>query len=410
MSGRDTGDDELEIVDLVWEDERGRPRGPAPPPPARAAGLRAPIRRWLVVVAVLVVAIGAASYVSARRNHGSPDAARHASTATGSARPLPELGGAPLLGQRSGRYVVSINGEIAIVDAGRRKIISPARTPAAPARVAGVVGESVLVTSLGKPDELIHGDGSTMRVERDASVFPAIDERGWWQASDGVMLHVGDVVPSTLYPIATSPVAELRKGLLLVTEEPTRLVVWRPGQNPAALPDFLPSWAGVIAADRTHVAYLSCPPTAGACFAYIRSTQTGRDVTIDLPQRHYADTGRFSPDGSRLALSVVTPTDSVVDLVDTFNGHLVTEVSEYPLESSIEEAPALIRPVVFTWTADGRGLLVVQGRPDRTARTLATFAAADGDFERSVPVQGLEQIASLDVGRVTDERSIQIAP
>ena len=86
-----------------------------------------------------------------------------------------------------------------------------------------------------------------------------------------------------------------------------------------------------------------------------------------------------------------------VAIVDTNTGAVLAQPRTVDFTTTDPGFAPMLRPVPFTWTADGATLLVVQDTGANSRRQVSSFQAADGRFVRAFNgVVGLDQIVALD--------------
>jgi hypothetical protein len=391
-------DDDLEVVDLVSEDELPQQVHARPSAPDRPRGRR---RATFIALVAAIVLVGAG--VLYARSTDDDDRATHTSTpstvslrARGDALSV-ALGGAPLFGLQSGELALSIDNRIWIADTTTGALRPAARNERVVGKIAAQSPGQLVVTGFGS-SLLDLSTGSAGHTGRADALFYSPSRDAWLRATDGALLRaVGGPIGSV--PFGAEVIAEQPDGRLLLRTDPEApAVIWTAGDDPAALPPVVPANTSVIATDATRVAYASCRFSSGCLFTraplVVKDITTGAQTVVALEDGDTPTTGSFSPDGTRLAVTLDTPDGRRVAIVDTAKGAVLARPRalwlDYPPNGS------RFQPLAFTWTHGGADLLVVQGRPDRRERRVSNFRAKDGRSIRSFSgVEGLDQVISL---------------
>jgi hypothetical protein len=401
-------DDDLEVIDLEPVDEQPsriprerRPKSSSRPRPSRRALAG-------VVAAALVVGTAGGYLVHRARGTSAHSTATRSSAPDASFAPgrrlPPNLGGAPLLGLASGHFALVVGNRLWLIDAASGGIRSVEGTGRDGVSIGPRSGK-FLLTAVGPEVNLLDvTDLSVTRLPSPYALFPGTTGAAWLQGNGTIPGFVGgfilrvdeNVAPAINYPAGTEPLAQLRNGILLRDPSTERTVVWRPGTDLQSLPALITGDATIIATDPTHVVY--APPCASLLQCAISITDVVRHHTVTVP---YADgdtllSGRFSPDGTRLALSVRVPRGPRVAIIDTASGAVLAQPPTVEVTGPDPGFSEMLRPVPFTWTADGTVLLVVQETGTESRRQVSSFLASDGRFVRAFNgVVGLDQIVAL---------------
>jgi hypothetical protein len=309
-----------------------------------------------------------------------------------------------LLGLPYGHFALVIQHRLWLIDAASGRIRSVEGTGQNKVSVGPRSGKYLLAAVGPEVNLLDVNDLSVTRLPSAYALFPGTKHGDWLQGNGmipgfvgGFILRVADrIAPAINYPAGMEPLAQVRGGILLRDPVASRVVVWRPGTDPRSLPAVVTGDATVIAVDPTHVAYTMLCSSLLACSISITDVVRHHTITIPYTDGDVILSGRFSPDGSRLALLVHVARGLRVAIVDTKSGKVLAQAPTVTVTAPDPGFSEMLKPVPFTWTADGSVLLVVQDTGTET-RQVSSFLASDGQFVRTFNgVVGLEQIVALD--------------
>ncbi len=402
---RSTG--ELDVVELLTEDDDGDPTIAGNAEPEGAA--RPARRRWIVGVVAVVVALVAYSLTTG--GDPKPDAATSTPATTAvptptTAAPRPEVAPGPFLDSLDSRFAFTQRNDVFVLDPVTAEIDRISGVSAAGVSVAGAANGSLLVSDQER-HFVVESDGNVIALD-DANVFPAANGMGWWRADDDTLTPIGFEADPVVLPPGTVAVAALRSGILTRhEEEPWGLSVWTPGGVAVDLPNS--SAALVAAAHPDRIAwYGSCAESS--CDLQVTDVASSRTVAVPgvLPlSSPGVATGKFSADGTRLALRVTDDQASEGELVviDLAAGTvLLREPTGASATSSA--ATAFRSSTPFDFTTDGERLVVVDAVRTRSAQTveLATGrrVLGDNDLRAATSVVNIDRAWSVPGSALAD--------
>jgi hypothetical protein len=383
---RDDSDlDGLEVVDL-W-DETGSFEERAPMP-----GSRPPthLRWWIAGGVVALLAIVA---LALTRNDDSGNDSAESATTTTAVPTQADAVSQTLMGYLPpGDFAVVVDGELRIVDTEDNEALTASDVGAGNVWIGRRLGSDLVIGS-GAQLNVFDLDGGVVHVPRSEHLLPSLSTSRWLRAREGFLFEAGDAAASGSYPDNVQPVASLRDGLL-VRDVRGRLAIWNAGEGVGDAPGLPEVFGGaVVAAEPTRVAVANLDPAPRLDLVDLAA---GSHVTAALAPGHLPRSGRFSPDGTRLALAVDSPAGPRALIIDTVSGHYISSSPRTVPVATTSGLEPFVEPLPFTWTEDGRVLMVIQGRATSESR-LSRFRAVDGRFVGSIAgIGGLEQIESLD--------------
>jgi hypothetical protein len=239
--------------------------------------------------------------------------------ATGQVAPI---GGLPR--QSSGYHFIRVTGGWAIQ-------VSPAAQAGCglcagpPHAVFFLADHAQAVTQVGWADEVAPGVAGALWL---TSYPPDAEPRAAAGMAHEVSTTGRPLGPQLRLPAGYQIQQGTDRGLLLAP------VAQDSGTMPAMLWDPAPSqpsrsFAGVIAASPTGIAW--APPCVARCGVQVLNLDTGRQLSVELPEKSSAASAAFSPDGSFLALQVNFSNDAgdgelavQLDLLSIASGRLTT--------------------------------------------------------------------------------------
>jgi hypothetical protein len=201
-------------------------------------------------------------------------------------------------------------------------------------------------------------------------VLAAAGGRGQWQERDLSGRLLTTPVMSPDWALVRGVVG----GLLVQASSDgvsTDVFVWDPARR-RRMRSF-PTAASIVAATSTHLAWTAddgCVSEGGGCRVHVTDLRDSADGLIALPEHAGDPWGALSPDGTMLALVLVSPDhDSTAETyIGTIADAAVTRV-EGATYATLQNTPLLV------WTDDSRALFL--GAATEQRLTLAVLAADD---------------------------------
>jgi len=360
---------DLEPVDLERGDDTERFE--------RRRGRR-PAWFWIAPIAAALVAWAAVALTN-HGTHAHPTAtpastSQPTSATTVPAPPVDRISNvAPTLQAElrtvgSGRFAAVVDDRLYVIDT-TRPSITLVPLPEGHVTIDDQNGPSLLVSTFEQTLVSTEPIATHTLSAHDFAIKADVSAQ-WWLLRDDGSVRADDGGTGRPVPDGLRPVAAVPDGFVALDPH-SSWVVWSPsGIRPVGQlgAQFLATHARTIAF-RSDCAY-------NGCALHLVDLAHGTLTTTGLSQ--IPEFAAFSPDGTRLALSTTT---GGVFVVDTTTGRIVTATRA--LTSSSPSQP-------FTWTPDGRELLVVQEHDIEFRR------ASDGATTRVVrATDGVQQIAAL---------------
>jgi hypothetical protein len=341
---------------------------------------RRPRTLWIAAVAVGLAAWGVIA-LATRDTHSdrstAPTAAPNTTTASASFTPeadeftvVAPLLRAELQDVGVGRFAAVIDDRLYILDENRSRE-TLVRLPEGHVTIDQQNGQLLLASTFQQTLVSTEPIATRTLPARDFAI-PAWTPARWWILnSDGTIRSDGGGARVRI-PDGLRVAAAVADGFIALDVAHSRWVLWA-GPNTQS-----------IAAAAEHQLLVTGPKTVvfknncgyTGCTVEILDLAHGTMVTVRLPR--VPDFAALSPDGTRLALS---SNQADVFLVDTHSGRAIVQTG-----SVDSETPAL----PFTWTPDGRSLLIVQNNDIEIRR------ATDGKLMSVIPrTRGLQQLVAL---------------
>ena len=240
------------------------------------------------------------------------------------------------------------------------------RLPEGHVVIAGQNGSTLLASTSEETIVSTHPVSTQTLSVRDTAIAAVAPDQWWRLRSDQTIRRTG--APTEQIPPGLRVVAEVPGGFLALNEQ--GWVIWSPGHTKQlpALGEFLTAGPRSLVF-KDHCGY-------GGCTLNIYDLVRGTTLSGQLAR--IPAFASFSPDGTRLALD---STQGDVTILTPSDGRQLVRVQGIVFASPSQS---------FTWTADGRELLVVQD--DR----IAVLRASDGQPTASVGnAVGVEQLIAL---------------
>jgi hypothetical protein len=365
---------DLEPVDLrdLGETRAERPRRGAPG------------RIWVALAGAAIV-VGAVVALTHRGTHARPTAAPAATDqpTTPATRPAPTVPvpaveritrlapslRAALRDVGSGHFAVIVDDRLYVID---HSPSSATRIPLPEGHVTidDQNGASLLVSTFEQTLVSTQPISTRTLSARDFAIKAYAPDDWWLLRDDGTIRADHGPGSGQRVPEGLRPAAAVQDGFVALDTR-SAWVVWSPsGSRPIAqVGDQLLATRGHDIAFKSSCAYSGCA---------LRLLDVAHGTQISIRLSKIPEFAAFSPDGTRVAVATTTG-DAFV--VDTTTGAIVTGTRA--LAASSPSVP-------FTWTPDGRELLVVQDHDIQVVR------ASDGVTARVVrATDGVEQIAAL---------------
>lgn len=306
--------------------------------------------------------------------------------------PVPVLEPDPRLAALGGRVALARAGQVLVLDPDRvelRRVVGS--VDVSDLDVVGAAGGSILLAD-GVTRYVVERDGAVTALGR-ADLFPAADGTGWWRVDDDVASRVGRRDAQVHIPAGADVVTEMRDGFVLRRPANDTLELWHPDGGARPLP--LPHDATVVAVHPDRIAWHRTCPGAD-CALHVTEPASGIDLAVPSVLSPFTATrvvGRFSPDGSHLALQVAgarAPSLAELVLLDLAEGAVTTRRDAAPPVAPSSVAPQL-RPLPFDFTRDGSRLVIA----DSAGRTRGVGALAVEDGRAEFSLEALAPVTSL---------------
>jgi hypothetical protein len=352
------------------------------PPPQRRPRRRATIVVAVVALVVLVIAGGALAFVTTE-HHAPPRAA-----------PTPPLTqpsfNAPSLGISDGRFAVVDDGHLAFVDA-HNGAIDTAGAPAGDVAIAAVNGPSLIAVAM-RHWYLVEPGRAAVPLP-PGNVF-ARQTGGWWIAQGDHVSVLGDPAPPIRLPARTTAIADTSVGLVLQNNTDNHVSVWNPaGRNsPRAIVN---ADAEILAVGGNQIVWR--PADNGTAEVRVVDVVHGRSITITRPDLTSGVDASVAPDGKHVAFYDRSGGGTVA-LFDIANGAVLFDFDSRAFGTfspfTAVPGPTGYQPLPFTWTPDGRKIIVL-GTLYPVPRITA-MDTQDGIAITTASTFALDQVAALD--------------
>jgi hypothetical protein len=266
-----------------------------------------------------------------------------------------------LRGLGTGRFAAVIDERLYLVDEARPEA-SLVGLPGSDVAITNQSGASLSVSSFDETIVFTQPISTRTLPAREVAI-PAVAPGRWWIFRDDGTIRPDDTNESERVPEGLRVVAAVPEGFLALDRR-SAWVVWsgatvRPiGRLGAQLLATGPR----TVAFKNHCAYNGCE---------LEILDVARGTGTTIPLSKVPEFAAFSPDGSLLAIATTLADVYVIDAKT--GAHLAQTQSRYSLSPSLP----------FTWTADGRALLVVHDRevevmPVSTDLAPSFIAGTDG--------------------------------
>jgi hypothetical protein len=363
-------DDELEVIAL----------GPAPQPRTRR---RATVVLTIVALVVLVIAGGALAFVTTE--HHSPH------KAAPSPPPVTEPSfDAVSLGITDGRFAVVTDGHLEFVDAHNGAIDSVQGNIAGDVAIAAANGSSLIAVAM-RHWYLVE-PGRAAEPLPPGNVFSR-QAGGWWIAQGDRVSVLGDPAPPIPLPAGTTAIADTSAGLVLQNNRDKHVALWNPaGRNPPRA--IVNADAEILAVGGNQIVWR--PAENGTAEVRVVDVVHRRSITITRPDLTSGVDASVAPDGKHVAF-YNRNAGGTVALFDIENGAVLFDFDSRALGTfspfTTVPGPTGYQPLPFTWTPDGRKIIVL-GTLYPVPRVTA-MDTVDGIAITTGSTIGLDQVAAL---------------
>jgi len=363
-------DDQLEAIELASR---------APPPDRRGVSIVAIAFAVVVALAGGAIALVTSEHHTQRKTAPAP-----------TPPPTTPAFSATMLGFTSGRFAVVDAGRLEIVDA-RARTTTPATAPDGQMAIAATNGASLIVVAR-RHWFLVEPDRAPVPVPA-GNVF-ARRAGGWWLAQGRGITVLGGIGAAVQAPTGTTPIADSGNGFVVQEGATGHVAIWDPGRLNAPVRTVVPARADVVAVGGDELAWR--PFSHDRAPIRILDMRTGRSSTLAHTDLTSAADASFAPDGKHLVF-YARPSGTVA-VFDTASSALLVIFNARPLGvfSSVTSlpGPTTLQPLPFTWTPDGRKIVVL-GSPYPLPR-VTSLDTNDG-IAITTPVSiALDQLAVLD--------------
>jgi hypothetical protein len=273
----------------------------------------------------------------------------------------------------SGRFAAVIEDRLYILDT-RLAEQHQVALPEGHATIDDQSGPSLSVSTF--QETLVSTQPTTTRVLSAHDIaLRAVEPAQWWLLRDDRTVRNDRTRETVLEPDGLRVSAVLEQGFVALDLPHSRWVLWSPSSNGTTTKPLAPIGYKLIGSGARSIVFWYGSSLAANEIEIVEPPGTATVTTLvpGIPQ--FAG---FSPDGTRLA---VASTLGQVVILDSKTG------SELAVTQSIRlPSPS----VSFTWTPDGRSLLVVQDH------RIEIHRAADGLTTNEIEIpEGLQQLVAL---------------
>jgi hypothetical protein len=360
--------DDLEVIAL----------GPPPQPRTRR---RATVVLAVVALAVVVIAGGALAFVTTE--HSPPHKAAPTPPVT-----QPSFN-TTSLGITDGRFAVVNDGHLEFVDA-HNGAVETAGAPAGDVAIAAANGASLIAVAM-RHWYLVEPGRAAVPLP-PGNVF-ARQAGGWWIAQRDRVSVLGDPAPPIQLPVRTTAIADTSVGLVLQNNTNNHVAVWNPaGRNPPRA--IVNANAEILAVGGDQIVWR--PANNGTAEVRVVDVVDRRSITITRPDLTSGVDASVAPDGQHVAF-YNRAAGGTVALFDIENGAVLFDFDSRALGTfspfTAAPGPTSYQPLPFTWTADGRKIIVL-GTLYPVPRITA-MDTQDGIAITTASTFALDQVAAL---------------
>jgi hypothetical protein len=360
--------DELETIALA-----------SPPSPPRHRG---PFLLALVALVAVVIAGGTLAFVS------SEHPARHDATAP--AAPNPPAFVASKLGFDGGRFAIVDNGRLEFVDV--NGVADATGAPSGDVSIAAANGLSLIVVTM-RHWYLVEPDRQPVPLPQ-GNVF-ARQAGGWWIVQGGTVGVLGDNSAPTQLPVHTTAIADTPAGMVLQNATSGDVLLWNPAEPTTPPRTVVDANAEVLGVGGDEVVWR--PADDGTATVHTVDVAHGNATTIDSPDVTSGADASVAPDGKHVAF-YDRSASGTVSVFDTTNGEPLFAFASRLFGTfspfTAVPGPTGFQPLPFSWTPDGRKLIVL-GTLYPVPR-VTSFDTVDGLAITTPTSFALDQLAALD--------------
>jgi hypothetical protein len=361
--------DDLEVIAL----------GPLPSSRPRR---RTPAVLAMAALAVVVLGGGALAFVA--NEHPAPH------KAATPAPPVSPAFDATALGISNGRFAIVNDGHLEFVNAANGATDSVPGNIAGDVAIAATSGASVIAVIM-RHWYLVEPGHPPLPLP-DGNVFSR-HAGGWWVAQGDHVSVLGSAGPAIQLPRGTTVVADTSAGFVLQNTANSHVMLWNPAdrQPPRSL---VAANAEILAVGGNKVVWR--PANNGTASVRVVDVVTDHSITIAHPDLTSGVDVSVAPDGKHIAF-YNRDGGGMVSLFDIENDAVLFAFDSRTLGTfspfNAVPGPTGYQPLPFTWTPDGRKIIVL-GTLYPVPRITA-MDTQDGIAITTSTTFGLDQLAAL---------------